>query len=128
MQPMWLSFFVIFNLYSILEHILGWKNINAANILLHFQQIVIFEIFKKHSEWKKINAVNVISLFSRNSNFTSHLKMHYEEKQNTFLIKHITAVNVTRPFQGIVILQVISKYILGRNQISAMWHEFQREG
>ena len=67
-----------------------------------------------------INALNVTSLFSRNSNFTSHLKMHFEEKQNTFLIKHITAVNVTSPFQGIVILQVISKYILGRNQISAM--------
>ena len=50
MQPMWLSFFAIFNLYSILEHTLGRKNINAANILWHFQQIVIFKIFEKYYE------------------------------------------------------------------------------
>ena len=62
-----------------------------------------------------------LAIFSRNSSFTSHLKMHSGEKQNAFQIKkHITPVNVTSPLQGIIILQVISKYILGRIQIGAM--------
>ena len=60
------------------------------------------------------------TFFSRNSNFSSHLKKHSGEKQNKFKIKHITSVNVTSPLQGIIILQVISKNILGRIQISAM--------
>ena len=94
MQPMWLSYFAIFNLYSILEHILGRKNINTANILWHFQQIVIFlniwKTFWMQSMWLVFFQGIVI--------FTNHLKMHYVEKQNTFQIKTYHCSQCDWPF------------------------------
>ena len=69
---------------------------------------------------KHINAVNVTSLFSRNSNFTSHLKMHSGEKQNTLHIKkHITAVNMTSPFQEIVIDKSFENISMGKTNHSS---------
>ena len=61
-----------------------------------------------------------LAIFSRNSSFTSHLKMHSGEKQNTFQIKTNHSSQCDYPSSRNSNLTSHFKIHSGENQISAM--------